>query len=129
MDHQAPSVAEARQHPRLRLPAMYTLVRVRLRGESRYRWTGHAYDVSASGLRFEMDEPLDAGAQVEVSVLLPGHQHTTFRAAGRVVRMHDDEAERGPVRMGMTFDSFEDADEQRRFLDYLASAGVHAAAA
>jgi PilZ domain len=120
----APPVAEARQHPRLKLPAMYTLVRVRPRGETRYRWTGYAYDVSASGLRFEMDEPLDAGAEVDVRVLLPGRQHLVFTALGHIVRLHDDDGVPGPVRMGMTFDHFPEPAERDRLHDYLADAGL-----
>ncbi len=80
-----------RTEPRLKLPAMYTLVRVRLAGEEYYRWTGHVYDVSLSGMRFELDEVITPGTEIEVRTMLPGHRHTLFRAFGRVVRIHDDE--------------------------------------
>jgi hypothetical protein len=120
--------AETRRHHRLKLPAAYTLVRLRRAGKRRYAWTGYAYDISASGMRFELDEFLEAGCDVEVRVTLPGYQHTTFDAAGRVVRMHDDADEPGPVRMAMTFGSFPTVDDSRALMRYLVDSGVRAAA-
>ena len=49
--HEAES-NESRHAARLKVPAMYTLVRVRPQGQARYCWTGHIYDVSESGMRF-----------------------------------------------------------------------------
>lgn len=116
-----------RSHPRLKLPPMYTLVRARLAGAPQYRWTGHIYDISASGMRFELDEALDMGETLEVRGMLPGAHHTTFRAVGRVVRLHDDEDDGpGPVRMGMHFDRFETESDARRLSDYLADRGIAA---
>jgi len=106
-----------REHPRLKLPAMYTLLRVRQPGETRYRWFGHIYDVSLSGMRFELDTPLEAGTQVEVRGMLPGRAHIQFRATGKVVRIHDNTA--GPTRMALTFDSFHRKADRRRLQDYL----------
>lgn len=112
---------ESRQYPRLTLPPMYTLVRARLLGEERYRWTGHAYDVSRSGIRFELDEALAPGTELELRVMLPsGHDHPTFKATGRVVRIHDDEEDRlGPVRMGLTFGSFASSLDRQTLENYL----------
>lgn len=121
------SVAESRQHPRLKLPAMYTLVRVRRQGQERYSWTGYIYDISASGMRFELDSPLDLGSSIEVRAMLPGARQTTFHATGRVVRQLDDDAA-GPVRMGMTFDAFQRHTDRTRLLDYLEGAGLRLAA-
>lgn len=118
-------VAEARVAPRLTLPAAYTLVRVKPEGGSRYRWTGHIYDISLSGMRFELDAPLPPGSQIEVRGMLPGMSHTTFRATGRVVRIHDDhDTDGGPTRMAMTFDKFQTSVDQRRLMDYLDSRGL-----
>lgn len=120
-------VAESRQQPRLKIPAMYSLVRVRMSGEDRYRWTGHIYDVSVTGMRFEIDEPLEPGTTVEVRGMLPGRQHTTFRASGQIVRFHDDEFT-GPTRMGMVFDHFESELDQQRLVGYLDGHGLRLAA-
>jgi hypothetical protein len=118
---------DARQAPRLALPPMYTLVRVRPRGEERFCWTGHIYDISASGMRFELDEPLPAGTEIEVRAMLPGYPHTTFNAAGHVVRRHDDPEDLGPARMGMSFDAFSHGGDRRRLEDYLQHASRKAA--
>jgi hypothetical protein len=127
MGKQASQPSESRSTPRLKLPAMYTLVRVRPVGEERYRWTGHIYDVSESGMRFELDQPIEAGTRVEVRAMLPGSSHITFNAAGHIVRLHDDCDERGPVRMGMVFERFTRQGDQLRLSDYLSGAGLKAA--
>jgi c-di-GMP-binding flagellar brake protein YcgR len=118
-------VAEARREPRLKLPAMYTLLRARAAGDDRYRWTGYIYDISVTGMRFELDHALTPGDEIEVRGMLPAGRHTTFRATGRVVRIHDDEdAGVGPVRMAMQFTTFTRDTERERLVDYLAHAGV-----
>jgi c-di-GMP-binding flagellar brake protein YcgR len=117
---------EQRQSLRVKLPAMYTLIRVRKPGEERYRWTGYIYDISASGMRFELDSEIEPGTPVDVRAMLPGARHTTISATGRIVRRHDDADEPGPVRMGMIFDRFAGLN-RRRLMDYLET--VHAAAA
>jgi len=111
--------AEARRHPRLKIAAMYSLVRVRPTGGDRYLWTGHIYDVSLSGMRFELDHALEPGTTIEVRGILPGQEHVTFRASGQVVRLHDDQNEPGPARMGMAFDEFHSEVDELRLADYL----------
>jgi hypothetical protein len=102
---------------------MYTLVRVRPTGKEKFLWTGYIYDVSTSGMRFELDRGLEPGTQVEIRAMLPGASHTTFRASGHIVRRHDDVEERGPVRMGMHFDQFNHPDDRQKLMDYLAVSG------
>ncbi len=111
--------AEFRRHPRVKLPAMYTLVRVRPAGSARYRWTGYVYDISQSGMRLELDDALPEGTRVEVRVMLPGNQQTTFSATGQIVRNHEDDPAAGPVRMGMTFEAFPFLGDERRLGDYI----------
>lgn len=124
------SAAEARTAPRLRVPAMYTLVRARQVGETKYPWTGYIYDVSESGMRFELDEPIEPGTQLEVRAMLPGAMHTTFTATGTVVRIHDTEEDHmgGPVRMAMNFDQYTTETDRRRVTNYLEHAGLRLAA-
>ncbi len=126
MPEHVESNAEARSNPRLKLPAMYTLLRVRQTGDQRYRWTGHIYDISQSGMRFELDAPLPAGTEVEVRGMLPGSHQVTFHATGRIVRMHDEE-EMGPCRMGMTFTRFNHDIDRQRLNIYLNHSGMRAA--
>ena len=106
---------------------MYTLVRVRPAGHDCYCWTGHIYDISETGMRFELDEQLPAGTKIEVCAMLPGCDHLTFSAVGCVVRLHDEEDERGPMRMGMVFESFQHQLDHQRLSHYLSDHGLQAA--
>ena len=113
-----------RTEPRLKMPTMYTLVRVRVPGDEHYRWIGHIYDLSLSGMRFEIDEALAPGTEVEIRAMLPGHRHTIFRATGQIVRQHDDHPGIAPVRMAMRFDRFHNSIDHYRLANYLATAGL-----
>ena len=127
MPNDADGVSESRQSPRLRLPAMYTLIRVRPVGDDRYRWTGHIYDISETGMRFELDELIEPGTLIEVRAMLPGAKHITFAATGRVVRLHDEWDDMGPTRMGMTFDHFRHESDERKLDEFLSRSGLRAA--
>jgi c-di-GMP-binding flagellar brake protein YcgR len=125
---QSPRLADARRDAndargttRVKLPPMYTLVRVKPEGAERYRWTGYIYDISSGGMRFELVAPVDPGIRLEVKAMLPGNLHTTIRAKGTVVRIHDDDNLPGPTRMGMMFDSFVE-DDKTKLEDYLDAA-------
>jgi len=124
--HQEP-VAESRQSPRLNVPAMYTLLRVKQVGDDRYRWMGHIYDISLTGMRFELDRSVPTGADLEVRGMLPGERQVTFHATGSVVRLHGDD-DRGPIRMGMTFKTFRSSVDRRKLEQYLDGQGLRKAA-
>ncbi len=113
--------SESRQSARLKLPPMYTLVRVRPAGAERYCWTGYIYDISLTGMRFELDAAVEPGTKLEIRAMLPGPAHTAISASGRVIRIHDDDHMPGPVHMGLIFDAFEEGD-QLKLRDYLAAA-------
>lgn len=117
---------ESRQNPRLKLPAMYTLARVRPSGHDRYCWTGHIYDISENGMRIELDQAIEPGTRLEVRAVLPGTWRTTFHVTGHVVRLHDED-ELGPVRMGLVFDRFARDTDHLRLNAYLFGAGLNAA--
>lgn len=127
MPEDMPYAADARAYPRLRIPAMYTLLRARPAGRERFIWTGYIYDISLNGMRFELDHALEPGAELEVRGMLPGANQITFRAAGRVVRIHDDPDEPGPVRMAMTFTHFYSDLDELRLNTYLSTTGLKAA--
>jgi len=110
---------DQRQQPRIKVPAMYTLIRARVQGSTRYNWTGHIYDVSLSGLRFELDMPVEPGTQLEIRGMLPGAGHTTFRATGRVVRVHSDADAPGPAIMGLEFEAFQSPMDRHRLAQYI----------
>lgn len=110
---------DQRQYPRIKVPAMYTLVRARVLGSNKYTFTGHIYDVSLGGMRFDLDMPIEPGTQIELRGMLPGGGHTTFRAIGRVVRTHSDINDRGPVTLGLQFESFRSPMDRQRLAEYI----------
>lgn len=81
---------------------------------------GHAYDVSLNGLRFELDEPLEEGTNVDVELHLPGLLRS-IRSKGRVVRVFDEDGDQGPKRMAVTFQSFENPADASRLTAHLGS--------
>lgn len=119
---------DARQAPRIRVPAMYSDVRARPKGKRRYNWTGHVYDISRSGMRFEFDEKIETGTALDVRLTLPGRGQKPIRLTGRVVRVEDEDGEEGPVIMAMTFGSFRSEADAQRLDDYLAAHGLRVAA-
>ena len=119
MPNGSPGGSDERTLPRLALPAMYTLVRIRPGDHERFRWTGHIYDISETGMRFELDAPVEPGTDVVVRAMLPGVNSITVTACGRIVRLHDEEGDCGPTRMGLAFTSFAsdiDAANLRKYL-------------
>ncbi len=119
---------DARLHPRLTLPPMYTVFRARPQGAKRFCWTGHIYDISAGGIRFELDAPIKPGTTIEFRATLPSPNPTTINAQGHVVRFHDDPSELGPVRMALTIDDFPNDTDKLRLQSYLRDHGLpHAA--
>lgn len=114
-------ISEARHEPRVSVCPMYSDVRARPKGERRYRWTGHVYDVSRSGMRFEFDEAIEPGTAIEVRLALPGLGREPIRVSGRVVRICEEDDEPGPVRMAMTFAAFRGAEDARRLDRYLSA--------
>jgi len=65
---------------------------------------------------------------VEVRAMLPGAEHTTFHASGKVVRIHDESGDAGPVRMGMIFEKFVHHVDRRKLHNYLSNSGLQQAA-
>lgn len=113
-----------RQHDRLRLPTGYTAVHVKRHGRALH---GHAYDISMSGVRIELDQPLHFGEHVDLDLELPGAEGTTVHAQGMCVRFHDDE-ETGPVRMGIHFDRLTSSADFLALKHYVEMRGVSTAA-
>lgn len=81
---------------------------------------GHAYDVSLSGLRFELDEPLKEGTLIDIELHLPGLLGS-IRTKGRVVRILDEDGDDGPRRMAATFQAFDSPLDASRLTTHLGS--------
>lgn len=109
--------SDSRTQPRMKLPAMYTVLRAKPLQDKSYCWTGHIYDLSVSGMRFELDNAVQPGTAVCVRATLPGTRHVTIQAQGRIVRIHDDEP--GPSRMAMAFEFFPVATDRQKLERYL----------
>lgn len=116
----SPITSDRRRHERVQLPPMFTLARVRLAGDTQYRWTGHIHDVSRSGALLELDQNLPPGSILEIRALLPGREQVTFHARGPVVRLHISDHWQGQTRMAIRFDAFareQDSQDLNRYLD------------
>ena len=126
-----PTHNDHRDFLRCQVPAGYCEVRVRTGPTRATEQVGHCYNLSASGIRFELDRPLPCGEEVAVELFIPKPWGFTVRASGQIVRYHEPD-ETGPVRMGLIFTEF--ADPYARFLidwyvrDRLTSPPVEAAA-
>lgn len=121
MDHsteQPIAIESRRSDQRQKLDAAYTWVRVRRAGQRYFRLTGHAYDISNSGMRFELDEALDPGEHVDVELMLPRAGTKRIRGKGTIVRLHDPD-EVGPIRMGLRFREMHQKADQARLERYL----------
>lgn len=119
--------SDRRRQARFVLPAAYTPVVVRRADDPRRALDGHAYDVSEGGLCFELDEPIEPGAWIEVMVELPepktmgsSPSSAFVRAIGEVMWVDDDGA-RGPVRIAARFEAFPADFDRQRLAESLAS--------
>lgn len=120
--------AEFRKSSRLKLLAMYSYIRVRPHDAREFCWSGHIYEVSDTGLRFELDDVVALGTLVEVQATLPGRCSTIVNLSGRVVRYHDDPDDPGPIRVGMMIESFSTENDRHLWLDYIRSSQSRKAA-
>ena len=121
-------ILDLRKHERFRLEPMYTSVSVQCSDRGSHRTLeGHAYDVSESGVRIELDEPIEPGARVAVCLRLPGENANVF-AAGRVVWLHDEMDDPGARRMAIRFTRFLTDTDRIRLLNYLGSGAIRLAA-
>jgi hypothetical protein len=127
--------SERRIHTRYAVPAMYTAVAVRRTDEDAFGLFGHAYDLSEGGMRFEVDQPLPEGAEIEVRLQLPGGSagwtgHRPVYATARVVWLEEEDVElgAGPVRMACAFSRFQHPGDAQRLRLALGSGRFAAAA-
>lgn len=138
--------ADRRSSTRYTLPAAYTPISVRLLDSERFTRDGHAYNISASGLRFELDDPIAPGTRIAIRIALPGPELAASgtgqgaeagpdNGPGRavfafatIVWLLDDADEPGPVRMGARFDAFGRAGDEQRLTTLIAD-GRYAIAA
>lgn len=82
---------------------------------------GHAYDLSDSGIRLELDSALPVGTPVGIELHMPG-LGSAIQLVGRVARVFDEIDDPGPRRMGVNVVGRTPSDTQRfdRLLDQAA---------
>ncbi len=127
---------DRRAHPRFVVEPMYTPICVRPLDRDNYEpdagWSGHAYDISEGGLRFELDRPIKPGTRVAMQITLPS-MHADI-GPGRSIFVFanvvwiDDEDEPGPARMAAVITDFVRAGDRERLLRQFASGRYRAAA-
>lgn len=127
--------SERRQHPRFRMPHMYTPIALRRVDEEHFDHHGHAYDLSLGGVRFELDRGIEPGTPVVLQLMLPslrltegadGPRRAIFAFANIV--WIEDEFEPGPVRMAAAFTRFARAGDDVRLSRHLNHSRYAAAA-
>jgi hypothetical protein len=117
-----------RAYERLRLDPMYTSVTVqRIDGLSVQRIEGHAYDISMSGARIELDEPLCVSDPVALCFRLPGENTSVF-VSGSVVWLNDEDDDPCARRIAVRFSRFLSDRDRARLVRYLGPKAEPAAA-
>jgi len=109
---------EQREHPRLTLPAGYAQVRVRPDRRRSAALTGHCYDLSWGGLRFEIDEAIPVGEALDVELNLPGDTAHPVHFRAVCVRQTDAD-DVGPIRTAAAIVSHASDVDRRALADYL----------
>jgi hypothetical protein len=123
-----PNATERRQHERYVLPHMYTAITVmHADGLRLQRYEGHAYDISESGIRFELDTPLQPGEPVSFQIELPGGGGAV-NGTGRIVRLFDEQDDPGPRRMALSIARYATSDDRHRLLRMIGSGQLQRAA-
>ncbi|MDY7110461.1 MAG: PilZ domain-containing protein [Planctomycetota bacterium] len=122
------SDSDQREHPRFRLePGCAGVTVQRVEGMALHTLDGHAYDISISGARIELDRPLELGERLAVCLRLPGEANSVF-ASGRVVWVHDAEDDPAARRLAVQFTRFLADEDRQRLLRYVGGEHLRAAA-
>ena len=122
-----------RRYPRYTMVPAYTAVSVRTLDREGQEASGHAYDVSEGGVRFELDEALEPGTKVAMELSLPSFDADEAApprgifAMATIVRT-EDEDEPGPVRTAAIFTSFARPSDRERLLRQFATGRYRLAA-
>lgn len=121
---------DRRVHDRYSLSPMYTSIAARSArdgGADGGDLIGHIYDISRGGMRIELDEALEPGADLAVDLSLPGAV-SAVHARACVVWVGDPADDPGPRRMALRFTGFADPQDEARLAAYLESGAARRAA-
>ncbi len=110
---------ELRISPRMKLSPMHSPETVQnTQYLSLTHLEGHAYDISETGVRLELDEAVKVGSSLSLQLELPG-QATGMFVAGEVVWINDEEDDPGPRRMALRFTDFPSEGDRTRLQIFL----------
>jgi len=104
-------IMNRRDANRVSVKPAYSSVAVTADGSAE-KLTGHIYDISEKGLRFEVDKALPIGSSVVLELLVPPEE--SIRVTARVVRVFDEADDPGPRRMGAEFTGFVSPNDEAR---------------
>ena len=123
---------DRRRHPRFACTPSYTPARLRLMHEETFARSGHVYDISEGGLRFEMDVAIEPGTPVALEIMLPdmpGMLHTNDGPGRAVFVLGNviwcDTEEPGPAQMALVTTRYARAGDKERLVRRL-TAGAYA---
>ena len=119
-----------RRHERFHVSPGFTPVRVRTPGGS---FEGHTYDLSESGVQFELDRAVAPGTSVMIEIELPAPISGSRDLVDRIVGAQadivwTDESEPGPARMAAVFTRFANEADRTRLWRALSCTGMRRAA-
>jgi hypothetical protein len=81
---------------------------------------GHGYDISLTGMRFELDDELAPGTEVSIE-LYPPAERDPIRMRGTVVRVFAGDDDPGPRRMAAQFTGFASQRDRERLESRIAA--------
>jgi hypothetical protein len=81
---------------------------------------GHGYDISLTGMRFELDDELPTNTEVQIEVYPPAEQDP-IRMHGVVVRVFSHDDDPGPRRMAVQFTAFATPRDRQRLINRIAA--------
>ncbi len=117
-----------RRHERFQLMPMYTTVTAHLhQAEDNAELAGHAYDISESGVRIELDDAVAPGHDLDVQITVPADS-LDITASGSVIRCYESDDDPGPRRIAVEFKHFASDDDRKRLIHWLASGHLQRAA-
>ncbi|MGI9013852.1 MAG: PilZ domain-containing protein [Phycisphaerales bacterium] len=120
-----------RQFERFSVAPMYTEVKVQRIDDGRMsELSGYAYDLSEGGLRIELEDRLDIGEHVNVSLRLPGEAENDpqIHLACEMVWINDEDDDPVMPRMALRVLRYLSDDSRRRLIGYLSRGAAGRAA-
>lgn len=114
------SINERRVNERFALRPDVSRVVVHSDGEP---MEGHVYNLSANGIRLELDNALTVGKQVKVDFFFAGILKA-IHFVGVVTRVFDEIDDPGPRRMGIEIQSFASDTDEMRMSELIESASL-----